>query len=205
MKYTLIKVHLYIALFTFSTSLLFSHGGEKHEKKNITEVSTQKDTPVSQVQITSIKSLENEPQVNVPTIEETKKAIFKEINSAYLSEIKPIFEKKCFDCHGTLQNKPWYYNIPPISYMIQKDIEEAKEHMDMTKDFPFISHDTPYNDLKSIKEIGLKGGMPPLKYIIGHWDARLTDSDKKALVQWSQSAMQKLKDNKLNTTSEASH
>ncbi|HIM93564.1 MAG TPA: cytochrome C, partial [Campylobacterales bacterium] len=28
--------------------------------------------------------------------------------------MKPIFENKCFDCHGTLGTYPWYYKIPGI-------------------------------------------------------------------------------------------
>jgi hypothetical protein len=179
MKYILIKITLHVILLIFSSSLLFAHGGEKHKKKNSTEINKQKEKRTI--------------QKPTPSKTNRKNTIYQEINTAYLSSIKPIFEKKCFDCHGTLTKKPWYYDIPGISYMIQKDIKEAKKHMDMRQDFPFVSHESPYNDLKSIKDIALKGGMPPLKYIIGHWDSTLTDDESKALLNWSKYAMEYIK------------
>ena len=136
-------------------------------------------------------------------ITETKKAtmqpsnmmktmIYSEINKTYITDIKPIFEKKCFDCHAELNNAPWYYKVPGVKQMMDKDIREAKEHIDMRKDFPFISHESPLDDLKSIKKIGIEGGMPPLRYILGHWDSRLTDTEKKKLVEWASKSIELL-------------
>ena len=114
-----------------------------------------------------------------------KTVIYAKINKAYIVDIRPIFEKKCFDCHAELNNAPWYYKVPGVRQMMNKDIREAKEHVDMRKDFPFISHESPLDDLKSIKKIGKEGGMPPLRYILANWDARLTDAEKKKLIEWA--------------------
>merc|ERR1711879_572953 len=89
---------------------------------------------------------------------------YKKINEEYLENIKPIFEAKCFNCHSSTTSYPFYYKIPGVKNMIDKDIKEAKKHIDFSKDFPFISHETPINDLKSLNKIGQKGGMPPLRY-----------------------------------------
>jgi hypothetical protein len=114
---------------------------------------------------------------------------YKMINRAYLAEIKPIFKKKCFDCHSNRTNYPWYYGVPGIKQMIDKDIKEGRSHINFSRDFPFISHETPMNDLKSLREIGLEGGMPPLGYMLGHWESRLSDEDKAAIVRWSEYGM----------------
>ena len=191
MQLTFQKVLLYSSLLTFTSSFLFAHGGEKHDKKvsNDKTITKKAETILQPISVTPNNYLPKKVEK-----EDIKHALYKEINDAYLADIKPIFEKKCFDCHGTLSKKPWYYDIPGISYMIQKDMEEAKEHMNMRQDFPFISHESPYNDLKSIKKIGLKGGMPPLKYIIGHWDSKLSDNERKALIKWSNDSMDIIKD-----------
>lgn len=118
---------------------------------------------------------------------------YKSINSEYLKSVKPIFEKKCFDCHANTTQYPWYYKVPGIKQMIDYDIKEAKKHLDMGKNFPFISHETPLKDLESIKKVSIDGDMPPLRYILGHWDSRLNKSEKQTIIQWSDESILTLK------------
>jgi hypothetical protein len=120
--------------------------------------------------------------------------IYELINSSYLANIKPIFEKKCFDCHSNATKFPWYYKIPGFKQMIDYDIKKAKRHIDMSKDFPFISHNTPLKDLNSLREIIIENDMPPLRYIIAHWDARLTKSEREAIIKWSEESISKLRE-----------
>ena len=77
--------------------------------------------------------------------------------------------------------------------MIDKDIEEAKKHLDFTNDFPFLSHDTPENDLKSIWESVSEDRMPPLKYRMLHWDSKLTNDEKKIIKKWVSESLEKIK------------
>jgi len=137
-------------------------------------------------------------------VQETKKVVesnatkekLQSINSAYIKDIKPIFKIKCFDCHGTLENSPWYYNVPGIKQLMDWDMEEAKEHLDMRKDFPFVSHETPLEDLKSLKETIEEDEMPPLQYVLGHWDSRLNKKEKKKLYKWVEDSLKELGDTK---------
>lgn len=118
---------------------------------------------------------------------------YETINTEYVKSVKPIFEKKCFDCHGNTTQYPWYYKVPGIKKMIDYDVREAKKHLDMSKNFPFISHTTPLKDLESIKKVSVEGDMPPLRYILGHWDSRLTESEKQSIIIWSKSSISILK------------
>ena len=120
--------------------------------------------------------------------------IYELINSSYLADIKPILEKKCFDCHSNATKFPWYYKIPGFKQMIDYDIKKAKRHIDMSKDFPFISHNTPLKDLNSLREIIIENDMPPLRYVIAHWDARLTKSEREAIIKWSEESISKLRE-----------
>lgn len=115
------------------------------------------------------------------------------INSEYLKSVKPIFQKKCFDCHGNTTKYPWYYKVPGVKQMIDYDVKEAKKHLDMSKDFPFISHATPLKDLKTIKEVTEEGDMPPLRYVLGHWDSHLSESEKQSILTWSKASIVTLK------------
>ncbi|MDD5160764.1 MAG: heme-binding domain-containing protein [Sulfuricurvum sp.] len=118
---------------------------------------------------------------------------YETINSEYIKSIKPIIEKKCFDCHGNTTQYPWYYKVPGIKQMIDYDVKEAKKHLDMSKNFPFISHATPLKDLESIKKVTIEGDMPPLRYVLGHWDSRLSESEKQTIVTWSKNSIATLK------------
>jgi hypothetical protein len=33
----------------------------------------------------------------------------------------------CMDCHSNLTHWPWYSNIAPISWLVQKDVEDGRE------------------------------------------------------------------------------
>lgn len=155
-----------ILFLIFISTILFAHGGEKHDGKK------------------------SNVQKEIRTIK--KSTVYQEINNEYLQNIKPIIQKKCFDCHGTISKYPWYYKVPGVKQMIDYDIKEAKEHLDMSKDFPFISHETPLEDLKSFKRVTKKGTMPPLRYILGHWDSSLNEEEKRAIIQWSEKSLSKL-------------
>jgi len=120
--------------------------------------------------------------------------LYEVINKSYIANIKPILEKKCFDCHSNATKFPWYYKIPGFKQMIDYDIKKAKRNIDMSKDFPFISRNTPLKDLNSLREIIIENDMPPLRYIIAHWDARLTKSERETIVKWSEESISKLRE-----------
>ncbi len=154
--------------------VLLGHGAKKHTESNSSVVLV----------------VEEEPKDN------NKTDALKSINKAYLKDIKPIFKVKCFDCHGSIESFPWYYKVPGIKQLMDWDMEESKEHLDMRKDFPFVSHETPLNDLKSLKEVIEEDEMPPIQYILGHWDSYLTEDEKKQLFSWVDSSIKKLGDKK---------
>jgi len=106
------------------------------------------------------------------------------INDQYIKRIKPIFQKKCFDCHGSGNQLPWYSNIPGAKQLIQSDIEESKKHMDMSHDFPFLGHGTPEEDLIALKKMTNEESMPPFRYKLLHWNSSLTENEKKSLHEW---------------------
>ncbi len=116
--------------------------------------------------------------------EEIPQSILKGINSSYLKNIKPIFQSKCLDCHGNVESLPWYSNLPGAKQLIRDDISEAKEHMDMSNDFPFSGHGTPQNDLEALERSINENSMPPLRYKVMHWDSGLESDEKSVIKAW---------------------
>ena len=169
MKTLNLKIIFLILPLVVTPVSLFSHGDNKHVEKS---------------QVIAKKDISKD---------EKFLKVYEVINSKYVKNIKPIFEKKCFDCHGSVTKFPWYYKIPGIKQLIDSDIEEAKKHIDMRKDFPFLSHETPLKDLESLNAVSMLNDMPPLLYILGHWDARLNESEQQRIKTWTKESIKQIK------------
>lgn len=126
------------------------------------------------------------------TAEEKNQVTLKEINNAYLSSVKPIFQKSCFDCHSSTTHYPWYANLPLAKQLIASDLQEAKKHMDMSHDFPFQGHGSPLEDLKAIEESVSKGEMPPLRYRLMHLNKTVSAEDREAISDWVRQSLKSL-------------
>ena len=158
-------------LLTFTIQNSWGHGGEDHSKKKSPKV-------VHNSIVADSKELE---------------VVYKKINTSYLKKIKPIFKTSCFDCHSSQTVFPWYYEIPGIKQLVDSDIKEAKSHLDFSNDYPFISHDSPENDLKSIEKSISEKTMPPKKYLWMHSDAKLSPKEVEEVKKWVNESLEALK------------
>jgi hypothetical protein len=115
-----------------------------------------------------------------------------EVRETYLHQIRPILIEKCGDCHSRMTRYPWYYKVPLIHQWLDQDIAEAREHLDISDDYPFRSHASPSEDLSAIEEITKNDKMPPLSYRLMHRGSSLTESEKQLILLWLQMARQHL-------------
>lgn len=164
-----------ISIFSLSA---WSHGGEKHDK--------------------SKSKLSTKPEHDNLTVIKKDNLIVKKINQRYLSRVKTILKKSCFDCQGSNTTYPWYYKIPGIKQVIDGDIREAKKHLDFSNDYPFKSHEMPINDLKAISDSIQKITMPPFAYRIMHSDKKLSKEEIKIIQEWIDNSINKLKEYKVH-------
>lgn len=106
------------------------------------------------------------------------------INADYQVAVKPIFQAKCWDCHSAHTRYPFYYRIPGVRWLIDRDIRQARKHLDMSQDFPFQSHAGPEKDLDAIRGVVKDDEMPPLDYRLRHWGSGLSQSEKAIILRW---------------------
>lgn len=111
-------------------------------------------------------------------------ALIGQLALSYESQVAPIFKRKCYDCHGKSQDKPWYYILPGIKQLIDYDIHEAQEHMNMTNGFPFQGHGSPKDDLIALRKTIKQGSMPPFLYLFMHPDNMITQVEQKTILEW---------------------
>jgi hypothetical protein len=110
---------------------------------------------------------------------------YKQIESDYDKEIKPIFEMKCAACHSSSVKAPWYAKIPIAGGIVESDRTEAKEHLEISKGFPFAGHGTPLEDLEAIQSSVTKNSMPTNLYRFMHPSSELTNDEKTKILAWT--------------------
>ena len=82
----------------------------------------------------------------------------------------------CFDCHSNETQWPWYTNVAPMSWLVQRDVDEGRTILN------FSEWDRPQADAGEILEVVGEGGMPPLQYKVLHSSGRLSDAERQELV-----------------------
>jgi len=120
------------------------------------------------------------------------KKVYADINKEYFLSVKPVFDKKCAACHSVDVAAPWYTSIPIVHWIVESDRSEAKEHLEISKGFPFAGHGTPEEDLKAIREVASKGTMPTWLYSFMHPGSKLTEEDKAKVLNWVDTSEKKV-------------
>jgi hypothetical protein len=126
----------------------------------------------------------SKPTGSKPESVASGREFFGQINEDYSKTVKPIFEKKCMDCHSQNPRYPWYHGLPFVKGLIDGDIAESRTHLDLTDGFPFKGHGSPSEDLEAIAGSIKEGSMPPLRYLVMHPSAKISDEDKEAILSW---------------------
>lgn len=80
----------------------------------------------------------------------------------------------CMDCHSNQTEWPWYSNVAPVSWLVQRDVDEGRDRLNLSTDAP---------EVQEMIDAIEGGEMPPWQYKPTHPGARLSDSEKRELVR----------------------
>ena len=100
------------------------------------------------------------------------------------TEVAAVLKTSCYDCHSNETRWPWYSAVAPASWLVAHDVEEARDRMN----FSLWGTYGPQRQEKLAEEIWEEveeGEMPLRMYLLVHPDARLSESAKRALREWS--------------------
>lgn len=90
-------------------------------------------------------------------------------------QTEELARRACYDCHSNEVVWPWYSNVAPVSWLVQRDVDEGRQHLNFSKWAGLTEKD-------KIPEVVAEGEMPLKVYLIMHSDARLTQAETEALV-----------------------
>ena len=91
-------------------------------------------------------------------------------------QTRELAARACFDCHSNLTKWPWYSNIAPVSWLIQRDVDGGRAALN------FSEWNKPQDGAGDAAEAIASGSMPPWFYPIMHPNASLSKADQQRLI-----------------------
>lgn len=89
---------------------------------------------------------------------------------------RELARRACYNCHSNETAWPWYTNVAPVSWLVQRDVNGGRSHLN------FSEWDTSQIQADDVVEEAQTGGMPPWFYLPMHPEARLSQEERRALV-----------------------
>lgn len=98
-------------------------------------------------------------------------------------ETAALIRSSCYDCHSNETTYPWYANIAPASWLLKNHINEGRKNLNFST---FAVYEAKQQDhkLEECIEMIEKKEMPLDSYFLGHQDAKLTDGQRKILIDY---------------------
>jgi hypothetical protein len=100
------------------------------------------------------------------------------------AEVTALLRRACADCHTGSTVWPWYSRVAPVSWLVAHDVDEGREHLDLTA----LAALAPRKRAKAFDEIAEEveeRAMPPRLYRWLHPGARLDEAERRTLIDWA--------------------
>jgi mono/diheme cytochrome c family protein len=88
-------------------------------------------------------------------------------------QTRDLFVRACADCHSNETRWPWYSHIAPLSWLVQYDVEEGREHFNVS-----MWGVQKKNEGNEAKEEFEEGEMPPWFYVLLHPEAKVSKNER---------------------------
>jgi cytochrome c551/c552 len=98
-------------------------------------------------------------------------------------QTRALAKDACFDCHSNETVWPWYAKIAPSSWLLAHDVDEGRHELN------FSEWGQGEMEVEEIAEVIEEGEMPPWYYALMHPDAKLSDSEKRTLIDGLQATV----------------
>lgn len=108
------------------------------------------------------------------------------------TSVSMILQRSCQNCHSERTVWPWYSYLPPVSWMIESDVHQARNRMNLSQ----------WQDYTTRQQVELLSGlgaevrnhrMPMPRYLLLHPEARLSESDIRQLYDWAHNERRRLR------------
>ncbi|HEU5315644.1 MAG TPA: heme-binding domain-containing protein [Chloroflexota bacterium] len=90
-------------------------------------------------------------------------------------QTRDLAARACFDCHSNQTQWPWYASVAPVSWLVQRDVDEGRGKLN------FSEWDRQQEVEEAAEQIQ-EGEMPPWYYVVLHPEARLSRAEQSTLI-----------------------
>lgn len=105
--------------------------------------------------------------------------------------VSGILKNSCYDCHSNNTVYPWYFRIQPVAWYLDHHIDEGKGELNFDE-FGTYTLKRQKHKLKEIAEQVAESEMPLSSYTLIHGNARLSEADRKLIVDWANASRNSL-------------
>ena len=106
-------------------------------------------------------------------------------------EVSAILDRSCQDCHSNSTRWPWYSNVVPASWFRVDHVNEGREHLNFSE-WGRLDKRRADKRLEEMCEQVSDREMPMDSYTWIHRSAKLSDTDRKTLCDWTESERARL-------------
>lgn len=97
--------------------------------------------------------------------------------------VNAILAASCYDCHSNSTNYPWYSEIQPMAWLMEKHVKDGKEKLNFDE-LPSYGRRKLNSKFTQITKQVEQGKMPLNSYLWMHAGSRLSMEDKELLVNY---------------------
>ncbi len=120
-----------------------------------------------------------QPEKNIGEINENH--IFRQ--EQLPENLQQILSNACLDCHSNNTNYPWYNHVAPVSWMLSKHVIQGKDELNFSEWSKLDTYDKIVA-LEDIRQEVEQKTMPLKGYVAMHKEARLSEEQVAALLDW---------------------
>ena len=96
---------------------------------------------------------------------------------------RALIRRACFDCHSNETVWPWYSHVAPVSWLVQNDVDGGRSHLN------FSEWDRPQRHATDVAAQVKQGDMPLWFYLPMHAAAKLSATEKEALIDGAEKSL----------------
>jgi hypothetical protein len=104
----------------------------------------------------------------------------------------PLLERACQNCHSEQTKWPIYSYLPFVSWAVEKDVAEARQHLNLSR-WDQYSNEQKQDLLARIGTKVRSRQMPLPRYVLLHPEARLSDVEIQVIYDWTKAQRRALR------------
>lgn len=95
-------------------------------------------------------------------------------------QTRSLVRRACFGCHSNETIWPWYSRIAPSSWLVYYDVHKGRKELNFSD---WKNGEKKHENMKDIRKMVEGGEMPPWRYRLMHTEARLSEAEKKEMLE----------------------